>query len=217
MSKQHPHRVLSDRTGTTPIQEIIGSNKNFCVTGINTPEQIVVGGSTDTVEALCSRLSRQCIRAQGYLKLPNARALFGQSHGYKSHRTLIIFCRARHSPRQVKAGHNLRKRREFLHFMNSVIKDHPGKEIHVILDNLNTDKSKHDLWLKHHPNVHFHLTPTGASWPNLVEVWFTILSRAALKGASFTSPQQVWMPLAGLSLLTIKMLVLFSGGRIGKP
>ena len=78
-----------------------------------------------------------------------------------------------------------------MHFMNSVIKDHPDKEIHVILDNLNTHKPKRDLWLKRHANVHFHFTPTGASWLNQVEVWFSIMSRAALIGASFISPQQV--------------------------
>src|SRR5215208_2775005 len=33
--------------------------------------------------------------------------------------------------------------------------------------------------------------PTHASWMNQVEIWFSILSRSALKGASFTSPQQV--------------------------
>jgi hypothetical protein len=38
--------------------------------------------------------------------------------------------------------------------------------IHVILDNLNTHKPKNDRWLKRHPNVHFHFTPTRASWLN---------------------------------------------------
>ena len=131
-------------------------------------------------------------RAQGYLKLPNGRSLFGQSHGYKRHGTTTLFAALDIATGQVKAGHyNRRRRREFLHFMNSVIKNHPGKEIHVILDNLNTHKPKRDVWLRRHPNVHFHFTPTGASWLNQVEVWFSILSRAALKGASFTSPQQV--------------------------
>lgn len=131
-------------------------------------------------------------RAQGYLKLPNGRALFGQSHGYKRHGTTNLFAALDIATGQVKAGHySRRRRREFLHFMNSVIKDHPDKEIHVILDNLNTHKPKRDLWLKRHPNVHFHFTPTGASWLNQVEVWFSIMSRAALKGASFISPQQV--------------------------
>src|SRR5216117_3970857 len=42
-----------------------------------------------------------------------------------------------------------------------------------------------------HRKVHFHFTPTHSSWLNQVECWFSILSRQALRGASFTSPQQV--------------------------
>ena len=40
-------------------------------------------------------------------------------------------------------------------------------------------------------NVHFHFTPTSASWLNQVEIWFGIFSRKALRGASFTSPQEL--------------------------
>ena len=75
--------------------------------------------------------------------------------------------------------------------MNRVVANHPDREIHVILDNLNTHKPKHDRWLARHKNVHFHFTPTHASWLNQVEVWFSILSSNALAGASFTSPRQV--------------------------
>ena len=75
--------------------------------------------------------------------------------------------------------------------MNGIVADHPGRDIHVVLDNLNTHKPKRDAWLARHPNVHFHFTPTHASWMNQIEIWFSILSRAALQGASFTSPQQV--------------------------
>src|SRR5512138_290735 len=88
-------------------------------------------------------------RAQGYLKLPNGRALFGRSQGYKRHGTTTLFATLDIATGQVQAGHyNRRRRREFLHFMNSVIKDHPDKEIHVILDNLNTHKPKRDIWLR---------------------------------------------------------------------
>ena len=66
-----------------------------------------------------------------------------------------------------------------------------GFELHVVLDNLNTHKPKRDRWLQRHPNVHLHYTPTYSSWLNQVEVWFSILSRRALKGASFTSPREV--------------------------
>ena len=37
----------------------------------------------------------------------------------------------------------------------------------------------------------FHYTPTYSSWLNQIEVWFSILSRRALRGASFTSPRQL--------------------------
>ena len=43
------------------------------------------------------------------------------------------------------------------------------------------------MWLKKHPRVHFHYTPTNASWLNQVEVFFSILSRGALQGGSFES------------------------------
>jgi transposase len=75
--------------------------------------------------------------------------------------------------------------------MNEVVAARPGTELHVVLDNLNTHKPKHDVWLARHRNVHFHFTPTHGSWLNQVEVWFSILVRAALAGASFTSPAQV--------------------------
>ena len=131
-------------------------------------------------------------RAQGWLKLPNGKALTGFSHGYKRHGTTTLFAALNVATGQVKSGHyKRRRRREFLDFMNEVITDYPDQEIHVILDNLNTHKPKRDRWLSRHKNVHFHYTPTHASWLNQIEIWFSILSRRTLKGASFTSPQQV--------------------------
>jgi transposase len=131
-------------------------------------------------------------RAQGWLKLPNGKAVTGFNHEYKRHGTTTLFAALEGATGLVKAGPYQRRRRvEFLDFMNRVIADYPGREIHVILDNLNTHKPKDDRWLAPHKNVHFHFTPTHASWLNQVEVWFSILSRRALAGASFTSPQQV--------------------------
>ena len=71
--------------------------------------------------------------------------------------------------------------------MNEVVADHPDREIHVVLDNLKTHKPKRDLGLARHRNVHFHFTPTHASWLNQVEIWFSILARSTLDGANFTS------------------------------
>ena len=131
-------------------------------------------------------------RAQGWLRLPDGRALTGRSHEYKRHGTTTLFAALNTMTGLVKTAHfKRRRRREFLEFMNQVVKDYPNQELHVILDNLNTHKPKNDRWLAMHKNVHFHYTPTHASWLNQIETWFSILTRSAIKGASFTSPQQV--------------------------
>src|SRR5262249_16396351 len=119
-------------------------------------------------------------RAQGYLKLPNGRTLTGQSHDYKRHGTTTLFAALEVATGKIIATHSKRRRRvEFLGFMNNVAEAFPNRELHVILDNLSTHKKNED-WLKAHPNVHFHFTPTSASWLNQVEVWFSILQGQSL-------------------------------------
>lgn len=131
-------------------------------------------------------------RAQGYLKLPNGRAMIGQSHDYKRNGITTLFAAFEVASGEVMGRHYKRRRRiEFLDFMNRVVAQHQGKEIHVILDNLSTHKPKRDMWLKRHPNVHFHYTPTHASWLNQIEIWFSILAGKSLKGGSFASVQEL--------------------------
>ena len=137
-------------------------------------------------------------RAQGWLVLPDGRSLKGFSSRYRRHGTTTLFAALEVATGLVKTGHFKRRRRvEFRAFMNQVVADYPEREIHVILDNLNTHKPKRDLWLARHPQVHFHFTPTHASWLNQVEVWVSVLTRAALQGASFTSPEQVRTAIEG--------------------
>lgn len=131
-------------------------------------------------------------RVQGYLKLPNGKAVTGYNHEYKRHGTSTLFAALNIITGQVKAGHyNRRRRKEFLDFMNAITAEYPGKELHVILDNLKTHKPKYDRWLARHKNVNFHYTPTHASWLNQIEIWFSILTRSALRGASFVSVKQL--------------------------
>jgi transposase len=130
-------------------------------------------------------------RAQGYLKLPNGRTLTGHSHDYRRHGTSTLFTAFEVATGKVTAAHRPRRRRtEFLDFMNGIVAAYPGKDIHVILDNLNTHQ-KNDRWLERHPKVRFHFTPTRASWLNQVEMWFSILQGQSLSGASFNSVAQL--------------------------
>jgi transposase len=132
-------------------------------------------------------------RAQGYLRMPDGKTLTGFSHEYKRHGTSTLFAALEVATGLVTAGHyGRRRRREFLDFMNELVAGYAAdQELHVILDNLSTHKPKHDHWLTRHPNVHFHFTPTHASWLNQIEIWFSVLARGALRGASFRSVREL--------------------------
>jgi len=63
-----------------------------------------------------------------------------------------------------------------------------GKEIHVIADNLSAHKTLQvDDFLKSHPRVHLHFTPTYSSWLNQVELWFAKIERDVIARGVFTS------------------------------
>ena len=131
-------------------------------------------------------------RAQGWLKLPNGKALTGFSQDYKRHGTTTLFTALEVTTGLVRAGHYRRRRRvEFLDFMNRLLAAYPNRTLHVILDNLNIHKPKCDRWRQQHPQVHFHYTPTHASWLNQVEIWFSLLSRQALRTTSFPSTEHL--------------------------
>ena len=86
-----------------------------------------------------------------------------------------------------------KKRVDFIAFMDDLLKELPqgeGLEYHVILDNYCIHK-RNDEWLLANPNVFFHYTPTSASWLNQIEIWFGIMSRKVLRGASFDNVEQL--------------------------
>jgi transposase len=77
---------------------------------------------------------------------------------------------------------------DFLRFLELVERRYRGRELHLVLDNSST----HSVptvreFLAAHPKIHFHFTPTGASWMNMVEAWFGILTRKSIRRGSFPS------------------------------
>lgn len=133
-------------------------------------------------------------RATGYVCTSNGKVVRGLKSTYKRHGTLNLFAALNVATGVIHTQITEFKRRvEFLAFMDQVLLELPGsneKEIHVILDNYCIHK-RNDEWLARHPNVKFHFTPTSASWLNQVEIWFGILSRKALKNASFKSVNEL--------------------------
>ena len=131
-------------------------------------------------------------RKTGYVETDSGKIVRAYKSTYKRHGTLNLFAALRVATGEVKTAFTPRKRREeFLQFMDEIVEEAlPGQELHVILDNYCTHK-KCDTWLAQHPNVHFHFTPTSASWLNQVEIWFGILSRKALRGLSAKSTTEL--------------------------
>jgi transposase len=131
-------------------------------------------------------------RKTGYVETDNGKIVRGYKSTYKRHGTLNLFAALTVASGQVTTAITQQKRREdFLQFMDKVVAENPGQqELHVILDNYCTHK-KCDQWLAAHPHVHFHFTPTSASWLNQVEIWFGILSRKALRGLSTRSTEEL--------------------------
>ena len=81
---------------------------------------------------------------------------------------------------------------DFLSFMEEVAAAYPRQRLCVILDNLNTHKNEAAReWLADHPNITFHYTPTHASWTNLVECFFSILTRQGLQQAVHKSGREL--------------------------
>ena len=129
-------------------------------------------------------------RTSGVIKTSNGKVVSAVKSTYKRNGTKNLFAAL-----EVATGivhgctTQTKKRADFLAFMDDLIIELPTSdttEFHVILDNYCIHK-RCDEWLNAHPNVFFHFTPTSASWLNQVEIWFNIMTRKILRGASFDS------------------------------
>lgn len=131
-------------------------------------------------------------RTRGYVQTSSGKIVQGMKSTYKRHGTVNLFAALNVATGVIRGKTTqTKKRTDFQAFMEEVVAEQPaGRQIHVILDNLNTHKKNED-WLAAHPNVTFHFTPTSASWLNQVEIWFGIFQRKTLNNASFHSIEQL--------------------------
>ena len=106
------------------------------------------------------------------------------THDYKRHGTTTLFAALDMATGKV-IGKTYRKHRhqEVLRFLREVDKAVPkGQEIHIVLDNYATHKHEKVLaWIERKKRIFLHFTPTSASWANMVERFFAILTQKQIR------------------------------------
>ncbi|MGH2823923.1 MAG: IS630 family transposase [Thermoleophilaceae bacterium] len=112
------------------------------------------------------------------------------THDYKRHGTTTLFAAL-----SMLDGHVIgdcmprHRHQEFIRFLTKIDAETPGDlDLHLIVDNYGTHKhSRVRAWLRRHPRVHLHFTPTSSSWLNVIERWFRDLTAKRLRRGSFDS------------------------------
>jgi transposase len=177
-----PHRTESFKFSTDPeleakITDVVGLY-------LDPPENAVVlcVDEKSQVQAL--------ERAQPMLPVAPGLAA-RRSHDYYRHGTTSLFAALEVATGKVLGEcYQHHTNAEFLTFLKSVAREYPEGELHIVVDNYGTHQ--HDnvqAWLgkKANQRITLHFTPTGCSWLNLVEVFFSIITRKAIRRGSFTS------------------------------
>ncbi len=112
-----------------------------------------------------------------------------QTHDYVRHGTTTLFAALEVATGKVTdACYPRHRHEEFLRFLRQVAKAYPRKRLHIVVDNYATHKHPAvQAWLARNPRITLHFTPTSGSWLNMVEIFFGIITRQAIRRGTFTS------------------------------
>lgn len=113
-----------------------------------------------------------------------------RTHDYRRHGTTSLFAALDVATGKVIGEcHRRHRSQEFVRFLETIDTSVPSDlDVHLILDNYGTHKTAPvRRWFVRHPRFHVHFTPTSASWLNLVERWFALLSEKQIKRSAHRS------------------------------
>jgi transposase len=113
-----------------------------------------------------------------------------RTHDYRRHGTTTLFAALEVATGRITADacHPRHRNGEFLAFLKQLAKAHPRVQLHVVCDNYGTHSHPNvRAWLAKNPRITMHFTPTSASWMNMVEIFFGIITRQAIRRGTFTS------------------------------
>lgn len=112
------------------------------------------------------------------------------THDYQRHGTTTLFAALEVATGRISADacYPRHTNVEFLAFLKRVATAHPRVKLHIICDNYATHTHPNvQAWLAKHPRITLHFTPTSCSWLNMVEIFFGIITRQAIRRGSFAS------------------------------
>ena len=112
-----------------------------------------------------------------------------RSHDYIRHGTTTLFAALEVATAKVTdACYPRHRHEEFPRFLRQAARAYPRRKLHIVVDNYGTHKHPDvRAWLAKNPRVTLHFTPTSGSWLNMVEIFFSIITRQAIRRGSFTS------------------------------
>ena len=113
-----------------------------------------------------------------------------QTHDYKRHGTITLFAALNYLDGKILSRTERHHTHvEWLRFLKQIDRETPPElQLHLIVDNYATHKHEEvGKWLKRHPRIVLHFTPTGSSWMNLVERWFAELTNRKLRRSAHRS------------------------------
>lgn len=115
------------------------------------------------------------------------------THDYKRNGTTTLFAALEVATGKVTDQcYDRHGKAEFLDFMKKVARAYPEERLCVVVDNYHTHKHQEIKdWLQDNPRITLHFTPTSGSWLNLVEVFFGIITRQAIRRGSFDSVKEL--------------------------
>jgi len=119
-----------------------------------------------------------------------------QTHDYERHGTTTLFAALNMLDGTVIGDCMIRHRhQEFIRFLQIIDTKTPADlNLHLIVDNYGTHKHPRvQRWIKRHPRFHLHFIPTSSSWLNMIERWFSEISRKRIRRGSFKNVKELIM------------------------
>jgi transposase len=175
-----PHRVQTFKFSTDP--ELDAKVRDVVGLYLNPPDNAVVlcVDEKSQVQALDRTAPMLPLRPG----LPQR-----ATHDYKRNGTTTLFAALEVATGKITdVCYPRHRHQEFLRFLKQVAKAYPRVPLHIVCDNYATHKhDKVRAWLARNPRIQLHFTPTSGSWLNMVEIFFGVITRQAIRRGSFAS------------------------------